>query len=83
MDALSSNSAPTNIPVGTDMTMEYESDLGDSDLGDETDDPGKARHKIRGNRAHVIQKHAWGKAGCVPMSPFSSNFVEGTSFEST
>ncbi|KAM7540389.1 hypothetical protein Aperf_G00000035971 [Anoplocephala perfoliata] len=69
VDALSSNSTLTNVPVGNDMTMEYESDIGDSDLGDETEDS----RKIRGKRAHVIQKHGWGKAGPSAADTSSSS----------
>lgn len=54
-----SSSAGGGGTDGADTSMEYESDMGDSD----TDDQSKEHH--RGNRAHVIQKHAWGKAGYV------------------
>lgn len=64
-DAALPNSSTSSIPVGTDLAMEYESDTADSDLGGDTDETEKGQRKFRGKQAHVIQKHAWGRAGCV------------------
>ncbi|VDO12517.1 unnamed protein product [Rodentolepis nana] len=61
-------SPSSDVPVGADAGIEYESDIGDSD----TDDQGKGQ---RENRAHVIQKHAWGKAGRSPKETNSSSHV--------
>nr|CDS32970.2 oxysterol binding protein 1 [Hymenolepis microstoma] len=61
-------SLSSDVPIGADAGIEYESDIGDSD----TDDQGKGQ---RENRAHVIQKHAWGKAGRQPKETTSSSYM--------
>uniref|UniRef100_A0A158QDM3 Oxysterol-binding protein n=1 Tax=Hymenolepis diminuta TaxID=6216 RepID=A0A158QDM3_HYMDI len=61
-------SQTSDVPVGADVNMEYESDIEDSD----TDDQGKGQQE---NRAHVIQKHAWGKAGRSPKETGSSSYA--------
>ncbi|KAM3179099.1 hypothetical protein ACTXT7_001237 [Hymenolepis weldensis] len=61
-------SPTSDVPVGADINMEYESDIEDSD----TDDQRKGQLE---NRAHVIQKHAWGKAGRSPKETSSSSYA--------
>ena len=75
-DSISTSSSISSMPIGTDLVREYESDLADSDMGEdedgefgvdlaeEADDDSKKRRRRRKQRqeAHVIQKHGWGKA---------------------
>ncbi|VDK39067.1 unnamed protein product [Taenia asiatica] len=74
-DAALPNSSTSSIPVGTDLAMEYESDTADSDLGGDADETEKGQRKFRGKQAHVIQKHAWGRAGRASAQPESLSGV--------
>ena len=63
IDTLSPNYSG-QLPAGADLAMEYESDIGDSDIDEDTDGT-KGQAKVYGKQARVIQKHTWGKTVCV------------------
>uniref|UniRef100_A0A5K3F8Q3 Oxysterol-binding protein n=1 Tax=Mesocestoides corti TaxID=53468 RepID=A0A5K3F8Q3_MESCO len=63
---ISSTVSTVSIPLGTDLTMEYESDIADSDIEEDGEGSENSQHKARGKQVHVIQKHAWGRASQAP-----------------
>ncbi len=64
----SGSASAASLPIGADLAMEYESDIGDSDIGEDDALEGEEgetkarRKKPLKQEARVIQKHGWGKA---------------------